>query len=163
MAISFDLADKFIKYELNYGLNLSPRWEEVQKLLGNRVIWMQYETLPQNVGNFEGYIFDALACTKGTLGIQVASALRVMIPICRSSHLGRPILIFDHTTLSEVPSFISKEIGQWEVKSDGNTLEPKLFVRGHTISPEIGVFEDERYMIYLIDDGCKVEMHIYKK
>lgn len=163
MAISFDLVDKFIKYEMNYPMNLSPRWNEAQKLLGSRVMWMQYENTPQNEGNFEGYIFDALACAKGTLGIQVASALRVMLPICNSNQLGRPIYIFDHTTLTEVPNFVSNETGKWEVKSENGSLNPKMFIRGHTIAPEVGVFEDEKYMICLIDDGSDVKLHIYKK
>lgn len=165
MAIDFDIANNFIKYEINYGMNLSSSWEEVQTLLGSRVMWMRYKTLPQKVGKFEGYIFDALACAKGTLGIQVASALKVMIPICKSSQLGRQIIIFDYENFEKIPCFISNETGSWEVKHNEN-LEGKLFVRGKNVeyaNYKIAVFEDERYMIYLIDNNCDVQMHIYKK
>lgn len=73
--------------------NTSYFWARTKELLGDRIGYMVYYENPK--GNEHGYFVDVLTHAIGTLGIEVAAALKAMLPICNYSELGRPIILED--------------------------------------------------------------------
>lgn len=73
--------------------NTSYFWNRTRDLLGDRIGYMVYDSEPK--GNEHGYLVDAIMHTTGTLGIEVAAALKTMIPECKYAEIGRPIILKD--------------------------------------------------------------------
>lgn len=111
--------------------NTSYFWERTKELLGDRIDYMVYDSEPK--GDSHGYLVDTLTHAVGTLGIEVAAALRAMIPVCSYAEIGRPIVLKDVDGLPQ----------PWELQ-------------GIT-------FEDKRYMVNLTDNGEEIFVCIYKK
>lgn len=106
-------------------------WERTKELLGDRIGYMVYDETPK--GDEYGYFVDAMMRAVGTLGIEVAAALKAMMPKCSYAENGRPIVLED---------------------SDGIPMPWETY----DVS-----FEDHRYMITLKDDGNEVHVTTYKK
>lgn len=111
--------------------NTSYFWNRTKELLGDRTGYMVYDENPK--GNEHGYFVDALMHATGTLGIEVAAALKAIMPVCSYAEIGRPIVLKDVDGLPQ----------PWELQ-------------GIT-------FEDKRYMVKLTDNGEEIFVCIYKK
>jgi len=110
---------------------LSEHWDEVRDMLGKRTLYMVY---PELLGEY--MIFDVLM--SGIMGIKIATALQVMMPVCVYPVIGSPIVIHDHYS-SDAPKY------------------------DITVNTSIAEFQDERYFVVIEDDGEEINMHIYKK
>lgn len=105
-------------------------WEKTKGLLGDRIEYMVYCS---GYKGAHGYLVDALMHGNGTLGIEVAAALKTMMPKCSYKKVGRLITLHDFDG-APYP---------WE--TDRVT------------------FEDHRYMLALEDDGKHIQVTTYKK
>lgn len=114
--------------------NTSYFWNRTRELLGDRIGYMVYDDVPK--GNGHGYFVDALTHATGTLGIEVAAALKTMIPECHyaNAEVGLPIVLKD---VDGLPS--ARNVGDV-------------------------AFEDNRYMVVLNEcenSELEVEIHVY--
>lgn len=112
--------------------NTSYFWNRTRDLLDDRIGYMVYDEVPK--GNEHGYFVDAIMHATGTLGIEVAAALKAMMPVCSYAEIGRPIVLEDF---------------------DG--------VQAPWAAVDVVAFEDMRYMIALRDDGEEIHVTTYKK
>lgn len=163
----YGLRTMFVTSEIAYGLNISEHWYRIKKLLGDRVDCMIYQGKKEKGRLLNGYITDVFAGSKNsTLGIEVASSLRTMFPISIYGKVGKPIIVTDHPDTSQVPDFIfyDEADSEWKVKNNPNELN--IFIKCKIVkvkADNIAVFEDERYLVVLVDDDETIQMKIYKK
>ena len=124
-------------------------WGRTYKLLGARTYYMVYTN---DAVNYKGdpYAVDCLVRAKSTIGIEIASLLKFMIPQCEygEKKIGRKIVMTDVINPFQIPHIRIRYIdGKDTYVSDYDTMH---------------VFEDERYLCGVIDEG-EVKMYFYKK
>lgn len=134
--------------------NLSPYWEETMELLGDRKSYMVY---PKDGNTLfgEGYIVDALLGATGTLGIQIASALKQLIPTCISAKKGCPIVCTDIINPNQLLSKARQEKGRWTCIG----TERKACSGQEAAS----FYEDERYCVIVQEGEGEVRIYLYRK
>lgn len=141
--------NSFFQYELE-GNEVSPLWKRTKEILGDRTGYMVYS---KGGANCNGccYIVDALEGAKGTLGIEIACALKFLIPTCKYAEFGRAIICTDLINPCLIPAEICR------VNSDKWTL-------CSSEKPEKTILiEDERYLVAIQDNKEEVHIYLYKK
>lgn len=134
--------------------NISRNWEETERLLGDRIDYMVYSP-----GGYEHkgecYIVDALMGATGTLGIQIAAALKQLIPTCIRNEQGCPIVCTDLINPSQILVKASEKNGKWSC----------LSTERRTCSGQeaASLYEDERYLVFIQEAEGEVHIHLYKK
>lgn len=110
-----------------------------------------------------GYLMDALIGTEGTLGVEVAATLSVMMPAREEGEETQMILITDYPNLDQMPDFMVKSKNRWRVKN--NTTYATMREIVYVDKDMIAAFEDERYLIILsrVAWSKDILMNIYKK
>ena len=163
---NFNMRLKLTAFEERYSLFVSPNWERVKMLLGPRVDLMTYN-MHNNCAStaisseiYDCYAVDVFAGNgRSTLGIEVASALSVMLPTFGLESIK--IIIFDYQDLKSLPPYIfySTTAQMYKITTD------VTFVRchAHNIRTTAAVFEDERYVVTLIGDDYEILISIFKK
>lgn len=134
---------------LHYGetYKVSPLWERAQEILGDRIDYMVYT---EGGNSYKGgFIVDALEGAEGTLGIEVAVALKMLIPTCECNKAGKQILCTDVVNPSVIPAPLIEQEEKW-VCFDASKITTFLF-------------EDNRYLIAIQEHDCHVRVYIYKK
>ena len=163
----FCLCERLHACEGAYAMDVSKHWDRIKILLGDRIMYMNYTgNVEKGIMN-DGYIMDILLASKNsTLGIEVAAALKTLIPFCHYCEFGRPIVITDHPNLQDVPDCVEWD-GGWYVDHNAKELQKCYqFVQCNVEVYEgsnVSVFEDTRFLVILMDDKEKVHMHIHKK
>lgn len=133
---------------------LSPHWEKTMELLGERVGYMVY-TRDGNAPSGECYIVDALLGARGTLGIQIASALKQLIPTCIYAERGCPIVCTDILNPNQLLSKAREENGRWTcIGTDRRTCSGQ---------EAASLYEDERYYVIVQEGDGEVRIFLYKK
>lgn len=132
---------------LHYGetYRTSSHWERTEEILGDRIDYMVYT---EGGNSYKGgFIVDALKGNDGTLGIEVATALKIFIPTCEYSKTGKKILCTDVINPSAIPGVIFKE-EKWIC-----------------LNPDTTTFlsEDSRYLISIQNHEELVRVYIFKK
>jgi hypothetical protein len=127
------------------GNAVSPYWDTTRNILGNRILYMVYDH-GQNC--FKGaYIVDALKGATGTLGVEVATLLSYLIPECRYSEVGKPIVCHDLVNPFQIPSYM---LTGYEITAKAN-------------SKDISMIEDERYLVAIRSTKEEVHVYLYQK
>lgn len=133
---------------------VSPHWKETQQLLGDRIKYMSYERSGKPCGE-EYYIVDALVAAKGTLGIQVAAALKQLIPTCVYAETGCPIVCTDIINPDQILSKGKMVSGRWTyIGNERKTCSGQV---------AMSLYEDERYMIVIQEGEGEVQIFLYRK
>ena len=131
---------------LHYGetYEVSPLWKKTEEILGDRIDYMVYTKGGQSYKG--GFIVDALKGGNDTLGIEVATALKIFIPYCKYAETGKKILCTDVINPAIIPVKIVEKDGKWT-------------------SFEAFVFEDSRYLVVIqdFDEDEEVRVYIFKK
>ena len=127
------------------------------ELLGDRIDCM----VCRLDDGFGTYMADALVGGNGILGIEVASALKTMMPICYKGKSS--IIVTDHPNVNDLLNFERTKDGKWQTQDSTFYVT----VRGKTYLSQdiITSFEDERYLVVLkrTTVAGNVLMDIYKK
>ena len=139
--------NSFLHYAMEKGDAVPANWKITQKLLGDRKGYMVYTKAGCAYYGY-CYVVDALIGATDTLGIEVACKLQALIPVCKYAETGRMILITDVINPFQIPG-----VGR---NSSGDTSE---FVADENLA----MFEDERYLVGIIDEGNAVHMYFFKK
>ena len=126
-----------------------PFWKRTREILGDRQGYMVYSGAGCSHNDW-CYVVDCLVGATNTMGVEIACLLRSMIPTCRYAEVGRKILITDVINPLQIP-----HIGRG-YDSNGR----KTFV---STNPNVHVFQDERYICGIIDEGTAVHMYFFKK
>lgn len=134
--------------------NISPLWAETMELLGDRIGYMVY-TANGNSITGECYIVDALMGAKGTLGIQIAAALKQIIPTCIYAEKGCPIVCTDLLNPNQILSNERVENGKWTCLEAGRKT-----CSGQDAT---SLYEDERYFVLIQEGKDEVRIYLYKK
>lgn len=134
---------------LHYGetYKVSPLWGKTEEILGDRIDYMVYTK-----GGYSykgGFIVDALKGGDETLGIEVATALKIFIPSCEYGDTGKKILCTDVINPAIIPAAIVEKDGKW-ICLDGAVITTF-------------VFEDSRYLIAIQNLEEEVRVYIFKK
>ena len=138
--------NEFLHYQMNQGNKVSDSWEKTKEILGDRIGYMVYSE--NGYATKSSYIVDALAGATGTLGLDVANALKFLIPECKYAETGRPIICTDLINPYQIPANIVENDGKWNLCGESSGTE---------------LFEDKRYLIAIQDDGQEVHIYLYKK
>lgn len=134
--------------------NISQFWEETMNLLGDRIGYMVYTKEGNNIAG-ECYIVDALMGAKGKLGIQIASALKRIIPTCVYAEVGCPIVCTDILNPNQLLSKGEMRDGKWTCLENG-----KKTSNGQDAT---NFYEDERYSVIVQEGEGEVRIYLYKK
>lgn len=138
----------FLHYGMNGSNEVSALWEKTKSILGDRTGYMVYSEAGCNYQ--ESYIVDALEGAKGTLGVEVATALKQLIPVCKYAEEGRMIICTDLINPYQIPAKIGEYDGKWSLCIDDDPVKTLLF-------------EDERYLVAIQDEGEAVHIYLFKK
>lgn len=148
---SYCLSDAFELRATQYDY-VSPHWEETRRLLGKRIQYMSYKG--SKTPSEECYMVDALVAAKGTLGIQIAAALKQLIPTC-DDKMGCPIVCTDIINPNQILSQGKVVNGRWTcVGTERKTCSGQ---------EAMSLYEDERYRILIKEGEGKVEIYLYQK
>lgn len=153
-------AHSIFLYKLENRNRVSELWERTWEVLGDRISFMVYSNHGAAVGG--GYILEVLMGEEGTLGLEVATALSMLMPTCNyKAKEGRPIVITDYPDLSKLIFSISEENGKhYTTQSEILLPTPDRHCMRRA---SICSFEDKRFLVILIDDQKEILMRIHKK
>lgn len=142
----------FFDYEIKKANEISQFWKETKSTLGDRIGYMVYPDAGNSTSNDYCYIVDALEGAKGTLGLQVAIALKIFIPFCNyAQEIGCPICCKDVLNPYQIPLEIYEDNGEWFFKEEDCN------------NNNVTLLEDERYLIAIMNNDSKVWIYLYKK
>lgn len=136
---------------LNYALEGNPVpeiWKRTRELLGDRTGYMVY-TEAGCTYNGWCYVVDCLVGAETTIGVEIACLLKTMIPQCEYAKTGRKILVTDVINPYQIPYIERGYINNMEKFMSSND--------------SMYLFEDERYVCGVIDEGENVHMYFFKK
>ena len=122
---------------------ISSFWNRTKEILGDRIGYMVYS--PHGFSQNGCYVVDCLMGAGYTIGIEIATVLRVMIPECKYAVIGRKILVTDVINPAQIPGL--------QFSSD-----EKLFGDNGLF-----IFEDSRYIVGVTDEGEEVHMYFFKR
>ena len=127
---------------------VSDFWDRTLEILEDRIGYMVYL---KSCNNYKGsYIVDALEGAEYTLGIEVACALKHLIPVCNYAECGKPIICTDLVNPYQIPAKIYECDGKWDLCLSEDKEKTLLF-------------EDDRYLIAIQHDDEVVNIYLYKK
>ena len=140
--------NSFLHCAMEFGDNIPKLWNRTRELLGDRTAYMVYT--PNGVSYYGWpYVCDALIGATSTMGIEIACQLQNMIPECTYAETGRMILVTDVLNPFAIP-----HIGRGY---DSNGHEILV-----SIDPSMHLFQDDRYICGIIDEGTAVHMYFFK-
>lgn len=140
-------SNALLHYEIEKGDKIPEFWKYTKEILKDRHLYMVYT---ENGCTYKEdcYVVDCLTGSKGTMGIEIASLLKALIPQCEYPKTGRKILVTDVINPYQIPDVISYYDGEEKFKS---------------LNEDMHIFQDERYLCGVIDEGNDVHMYFYKK
>lgn len=136
--------NSFLHYVMEKQEELPEIWERTNELLGDRKGYMVY-TEAGCVWHGYCYVVDCLVGATSTIGIEVATHLKTLIPNCKYAETGRKILVTDVINPYQIPGLCMK--GETFVSSDGKVV----------------ILEDDRYVVGITDEGKAVHLYFFKK
>lgn len=140
--------NRFLHYVMEHSDEIPEFWKRTREILGDRPGYMVYTGAGRSYN--EGcYVVDCLMGATYTMGVEIACLLQSMIPKCRYGEVGRKILVTDVINPFQIPY-----IGGFFVNSQEKFM---------AISDDMHIFEDERYLCGVIDEGEAVHMYFFKK
>lgn len=145
--IGFCPNNSFLHYAMEKGDAIPANWKITQKLLGDRKGYMVYTKAGCAYYGY-CYVVDALIGATDTLGIEVACKLQALVPVCKYAETGRMILITDVINPFQIPGVVNSTSG-----GTSNFMA----------SDDMTLFEDERYLVGITEDGDAVHMYFFKK
>lgn len=145
-SLGFCPSNSFLRYEMAQGEKVPEFWERTREILGDRPGYMVYTEAGSSYKD-GCYVVDCLIGATTTMGIEIANLLKMLIPNCKYAEVGRKILITDVINPFQIPHI-------------SRTYLDSPFV---SISDDMHIFEDERYVCAVIDEGEAVHMYFYKK
>ena len=147
-SIGFCPNNSFLHYAMEKGDAIPANWEITQKLLGDRKGYMVYTKAGCAYYGYS-YVVDALMGATNTLGIEVACKLQALVPVCKYAETGRMILITDVINPFQIPGVVY-------CHGSGNASN-------FMADDDMALFEDERYLVGITEDGDAVHMYFFKK
>ena len=134
----------FTHYALEKGENVSKLWTRVQEILGDRPGYMVYTN--SNVCYYDTcYVVDALMGATSTMGIEIATTLKLFIPKCKYAECGKKIVVMDCINPYQIPG---------------------LYMNGDEFccaEDSLELFQDDRYVCGVINGADVVYMYFFKK
>ena len=122
--------------------------ERALTILGPRTAFMVYDKGDCTYNGYP-YVVDAICGATGTMGIEIATAIKVLDPICEYPDKGLKLSCYDMINPCKIPG-ISRDSDNdsWKVV-DGmeNTF----------------VFEDERFLAVVVKTDEELELYFWKK
>lgn len=145
--LGFCPTNSFLHYMLECN-NVPEVWMRTREILGDRTDYMVYT---EAGCAYKGwcYIVDCLVGAKTTIGVEIACLLKTMIPQCKYAETGRKILVTDVINPYQIPYINRGYINSVEKFMSSND--------------NMHIFEDERYVCGVIDEGESVHMYFFKK
>lgn len=134
--------NSFLECAIGYGKELPEIWTRTSELLGDLTGYMVYTEAGVSYYGWP-YVCDALIGATSTMGVEIACQLK-------HAQTGRMILVTDVLNPFAIP-----HIGSGY---DSNGRE--TFV---STNPDMHVFQDDRYICGIIDEGSTVHMYFFKK
>ncbi len=116
------------------------------EILGDRIGYMVYET--NSVSYKKSYIVSAIAESTGSLGIEIASHLRCLIPECNYlENIGKKISCVDVINPALLLGDVVYNNNKWK-----------------NIDPHSGIclLQDERFLVTIQDQEDAVKVYLYK-
>ena len=135
-------SESFEQYEKEHN-EIPEFWKFTRCLLGDRPKYMAYIESDSYYNGWP-YVVDCLIGATNTMGIEIACMLKQMNP-----KVGRKILVTDVINPFKIPQICRCWLGDQEVFT--------------AISDDMYLFEDNRYMCGMIDEGEVVHMYFFKK
>ncbi len=126
----------------------SDNTDKVLAILGSRTAYMVYDE-GTCAYNCDPYVVDALLGSTGTTGIEIATAIHVLTPICDYPNTKVKLSCFDMLNPTAIPGVYFKD-DHWEVCNDkaANTF----------------LFEDDRFLAVIVKvDEEKLQLYFWKK
>ncbi len=123
-------------------------WDRTKEILGDRKGYMVYTEAGDNYNGW-CHVVDCLVGAKSTIGVEIASLLRTMIPHCEYAKTGRKILVTDVINPHQIPCIYREYIGNTE--------------KFMSCDDSMHIFEDERYVCGVTDEGESIHMYFFKK
>lgn len=117
-------------------------WQATKKLLGFRI--NKFEYTPAGSNFYGCYIADALMNAQGTLGIEIASALSVLVP---TDSVETKILCTDIINPYQIPALLGKSSEyEWTTKE----------------TDKVVLYQDDSYLI-AVSIEKNVHLYLFKK
>ena len=140
--------NSFLHYAMEHNEEIPEFWKRTREILGDRPGYMVYTKAGCSYNDW-CYVVDCLIGATNTMGVEIACLLQTMIPKCKYAEVGRKILITDVINPFQIP-----HIGRGYVNSQEKFM---------ATSDDMHIFEDERYVCGMIDEGEAVHMYFFKK
>ena len=132
--------------------NVPENAEKAVQLLGQRIRYLVYDLYQKAKFNHDSdycYAVDAICGANGTLGIEIATALRVLVPVFDSLN-DQKIYCFDVQDLSEIPALVQNADNfSWSIK-------PQL-------SYKAWLFKDNRFIAVIENQNNSLKLYLYKR
>lgn len=140
--------DSFLYYVMEHNGEVPEFWKRTREILGDRPGYMVYTEAGYS---YKGwcYVVDCLIGATNTMGEEIACLLQTMIPKCKYAEVGRKILITDVINPFQIPN-----------TDCGYVNGKEKFV---ATSDDMHIFEDDRYVCGIMDEGDAVHMYFFKK
>ena len=141
--------NSFLHYQMENSDFIPEIWNRTRELLGDRPGYMVYTGSDLSYSEWP-YVCDALIGATSTMGIEIACMLQTMIPECKYAETGRMILVTD-------------VINPYSIPHAGHGYDSNGRDKVVSTDPSMHIFEDNRYICGIIDEGNAVHMYFYKK
>lgn len=147
--VGFCPNNSFLHCAMEYGENIPKGYARTRELLGDRPGYMVYTDGGVSYYGYP-YVCDCLIGATGTMGIEIATYLQTLIPVCEYAKTGRMILCTDVINPSCIPN----------IRRGYDANNQEIYV---SIDSSMKVFEDERYVCAITDEGDAVHMYFFRK
>ena len=115
-------------------------------ILGPRIAFMVYD---KGVCTYNGdpYVVDAICGATDTTGIEIATAIKILDPICEYPDKGLKLSCYDTISPYQIPGIRSNG-DKWTLPADDDNSF---------------LFEDERYLNVIVKDEEEILLYFWKK
>ena len=141
--------NQFLHYALEEK-NIPDVWNRTREILGDRTGNMVYTKAGTSCRDKWCHVVDCLVGAESTIGVEISNLLKTMIPQCKYAEIGKKILVTDVINPFQIPH-INRVYG------DG---DKEKYVATNDV---MNVFEDERYVCGVTDEGESIHLYFFKK
>lgn len=128
--------------------NATVQSQRALDILGSRTAFMVYDK-GSCTYNGVAYVVDAICGATGTMGIEIATAIKVLDPVCDYPEKGLKLSCFDMINPTAIPGIIQKSDNGWCVKGEA--------------SQTTFLFEDERFLAVIVETDEELQLYFWKK
>ena len=128
--------------------NATVQSQRALDILGSRTAFMVYDK-GSCTYNGVAYVVDAICGATSTMGIEIATAIKVLDPVCNYPEKGLKLSCFDMINPTAIPGIIQKSDNGWCVKGEA--------------SQTTFLFEDERFLAVIVETDEELQLYFWKK